>query len=63
MVCPRCDRARIELDGSSIRCAVCGLSYDPNQELTAPSRESHAADSLYRGTRIVRKCVNQLGSD
>ena len=29
MVCPRCDRVRIERDGMVIRCAVCGMSYDP----------------------------------
>jgi len=32
MVCPRCDRARIERDGVIMRCAVCGMSYDPNEE-------------------------------
>ena len=30
MVCPRCESARIEHCGASIRCAICGLSYDPN---------------------------------
>src|SRR5579864_881327 len=35
MVCPRCDRARIERDGAVIRCAVCGMPYDPT-----PDREA-----------------------
>jgi ribosomal protein L37AE/L43A len=34
MVCPRCDRARIERDGAVIRCAVCGMSYDPSPDIT-----------------------------
>lgn len=34
MVCPRCERARIERDGVNIRCAVCGKYYDPNQVMT-----------------------------
>jgi hypothetical protein len=33
MLCPRCDRARIQRDGVSVRCAVCGMSYDPDQQL------------------------------
>ena len=30
MMCPRCDSARIERWGATIRCAICGMSYDPN---------------------------------
>lgn len=37
MVCPRCDRARIERDGAVIRCAVCGMSYDPSPDITTQS--------------------------
>lgn len=33
MLCPRCDRARIQRDGVSVRCAVCGMSYDPDQQV------------------------------
>jgi hypothetical protein len=43
MVCPRCDSARIERDGVVIRCAVCGMSYDPTRDLTAQSPEHGAA--------------------
>jgi hypothetical protein len=53
MVCPRCDRARIERNGSRIRCAVCGMPYDPDQIITTQSREQSAADPLYqRGTSM-----------
>jgi ribosomal protein L37AE/L43A len=43
MVCPRCDRARIERDGAVIRCAVCGMSYDPSPEITTHLVEKGAA--------------------
>lgn len=43
MVCPRCDRARIERDGAVIRCAVCGMSYDPTRDMAAQSPDSGAA--------------------
>ena len=43
MVCPRCDRARIERDGAVIRCAVCGMSYDPSPELATQSPQNGAA--------------------
>jgi len=43
MVCPRCDRARIERDGTVIRCAVCGMSYDPSPDLRTQSAENGAA--------------------
>jgi hypothetical protein len=32
MLCPRCERARIQRDGVSVRCAICGMSYDPDQQ-------------------------------
>ena len=37
MLCPRCHRVRIERNGVIVRCAVCGMSYDPNPQATAPS--------------------------
>ena len=43
MVCPRCARARIEGNGVSSRCAVCGMSYDPNDEPNRPSQKQHSA--------------------
>lgn len=43
MVCPRCDRARIERDGAVIRCAVCGMSYDPSPDIRSQSAENGAA--------------------
>lgn len=30
MVCPRCSRARIERNGENVRCAVCGMDYNPS---------------------------------
>jgi rubredoxin len=42
MVCPRCSRARIEGSGVSIRCAICGMSYDPNDEPNGPSKKHSA---------------------
>ena len=38
MVCPRCDSARIEHCGASIRCAICGLSYDPKSVPKVPTQ-------------------------
>ena len=43
MVCPRCDRVRIERDGAVIRCAVCGMSYDPTPDITPQCPDSDAA--------------------
>ena len=43
MVCPRCDRAQIERDGVVIRCAVCGMSYEPSRDITTQSLENCAA--------------------
>ena len=43
MVCPRCDRARIEHDGVMIRCAVCGMSYDPTPYVATQISEHDAA--------------------
>ena len=43
MMCPRCDSARIERWGAGIRCAICGMSYDPNQESAPESREANLA--------------------
>jgi ribosomal protein L37AE/L43A len=43
MVCPRCERARIERDGAVIRCAVCGMSYNPSPDTTTQSLENGAA--------------------
>jgi hypothetical protein len=43
MVCPRCDRARIERDGAVIRCAVCGIYYDPTRDMATQSPENGAA--------------------
>ena len=44
MLCPRCHRARIERNGMTVRCAVCGISYDPNQkDPTAQAGQSAAA--------------------
>ncbi len=39
MTCPRCDSARIEPWGASIRCAICGMSYDPNQDSATQSQQ------------------------
>lgn len=43
MVCPRCARVRIERDGVLVRCAVCGMTYNPSQDLTIPASEHGAA--------------------
>ena len=40
MVCPRCDSARIEHCGANIRCAICGMSYDPNSQSKAQSQSA-----------------------
>ena len=32
MLCPRCHQVRIERNGLIVRCAVCGMSYDPDQK-------------------------------
>ena len=48
MVCPRCDRARIERAGLNTRCAVCGMSYDPNQQGPVQSRQEETAHSEWR---------------
>ena len=48
MVCPRCDRARIERAGLNARCAVCGMPYDPNQQRLDHSTEERTALSKWR---------------
>jgi hypothetical protein len=48
MVCPRCDRARIERAGLNTRCAICGMSYDPNQPGPVPSPQEETALSKWR---------------
>jgi len=46
MLCPRCSRARIERNGIAVRCAVCGMSYDPHTEtLAPPQKQSSSAPS------------------
>lgn len=51
MGCPRCDRVRIERDGAGIRCAVCGMPYDPYQELSAEFCEGRAPLRCIEGTQ------------
>jgi hypothetical protein len=48
MVCPRCDRARVERAGLNTWCAVCGMSYDPNQQRPNRSREEKTALPKWR---------------
>jgi ribosomal protein L37AE/L43A len=47
MVCPRCDRARIERDGAVIRCAVCGMSYDPRPNITTEASGNWLAAAAF----------------
>jgi hypothetical protein len=53
MVCPRCDRAKIERYGESTRCAVCGLSYDPNEERSWPVEMSSILSAPQTSTPVA----------
>lgn len=52
MMCPRCDSARIERWGAGIRCAVCGMSYDPNQGPSLGLNQASATQSREPGVPI-----------
>jgi len=55
MGCPRCNRVRIERDGETFRCAVCGMPYDPN--LGTRSSVVKEAARLFSTARGLREAA------
>jgi uncharacterized Zn finger protein (UPF0148 family) len=53
MVCPRCDRSRIERDGVIFRCAVCGMPYDATSGKSQSRENSDPSPHLQSLTSIV----------
>lgn len=61
MGCPRCNRMRVESDGQRVRCAVCGMPYEPELGKQCSGGKERSSSALVQSENVQIIRVYSVG--